>query len=145
MNEILTKEFRIRDILIFYFYFINSSKVISPPILPKQVSAPHVEIETSKMGEELLAIVNNESYADVHFQVKKFFSFFFHTLFYFIFCFSHIYRLKELYYMAIVSSLQQDQKFSKICCYYCLMTQDITIRIKKATIRMRKIKEMRLI
>lgn len=85
MNEILTKEFRIRDILIFYFYFINSSKVISPPILPKQVSAPHVEIETSKMGEELLAIVNNESYADVHFQVKNFLVFFFFIHYFILF------------------------------------------------------------
>lgn len=39
-------------------------------MLPKQVSAPRVEIETSRMGEELLSMVDQTAWADVRLQVR---------------------------------------------------------------------------
>jgi len=48
-----------------------SVKIIPvPPTLPKQVSAPRIEIETSKFGDDLKILVNNPEYSDIIFQVN---------------------------------------------------------------------------
>jgi len=42
-----------------------------PPALPKQVSAPHIYPETSRIEQEWKTLVNNPSDADVEFQLSS--------------------------------------------------------------------------
>jgi hypothetical protein len=52
------------------FVYLTCQPVPLPPVLPKQVSAPRVEIETSRMGEELLAMMAETPWTDVRFKVR---------------------------------------------------------------------------
>ncbi|KAJ5068650.1 hypothetical protein M0811_02593 [Anaeramoeba ignava] len=51
--------------------FVEEKKVLTPPVLPKGIPAPWINIITSKYDEDLKKLVNNQLFSDVEFQVGK--------------------------------------------------------------------------